>query len=669
MRYILLLIAIVSHFVSNAQQLPISSVSQIAQSLTDQQLLTPYGRDELIRFAQGEPLRAYENLDTAKLSGCKISVMIAESLVDMLPGYTNPSRQLLDALTAADRYPPDEYIEKLAEERFLQEQFPCTRDLFSFIAHIAFFYNANRGSDLSYDSSKALLVKRFGNYFGKAMIPYLQDSTIEFHVDPFTDTREQQQERVNTCRPYLQWLYAFQKSGLLPSLDQAITAYYSNGENIYGSISYTDMVRLAGLRIAYLDKYPYYKEQQLRMLDSLQDAGLIDAAGKAQIIARFTPNTLLASTDIFPYCSTAVPLCYETDIKPFDLIPREDYGQIDTSSLRSFYQLVMTKVSHALLPITVTDIRTHKLQPGTDGQYPYQRELALGSSAKLLSVTLKINDRMYKEVIDEKEFESWIRPENLQFLNHFLEDRHDNRRFFLIPSRIFTGLEKQQADTVYLAMLTEKQWLLLQTPYLFERVEGCYNGSPGDYDNAVYPGDYYTVQSRLNREQIDSFLTLCRQQRIIQARDTAFQLAGIREQNPVLYQDVLKSTPFFFTSDKQANNMLANVQQTLRACIPGNKMSFKEISSAVDKGRMVWTFTFNNKPYRFVAGDERVMFDEGTLTDAINRALTENGLPYRVYALQSSYESTLDGERYLLLKPAAANALKEKYGKIFHKEE
>ncbi|SJZ42570.1 hypothetical protein SAMN04488128_101154 [Chitinophaga eiseniae] len=620
MRYLLFVLLFVSRITANAQQLPFSTVDDMARKLRQLEVLTPAGQEELVRFAQGLPLRLYQGLD--KMQVPKQAVFVAEAdFLDILPGQTHIPPAILDSLAAIRQYPWSGHDNEFAEARFLSGQFPSRHDLFNFLLHSADYYRFN------YDSSDTL-TNRLLSWFGPAMAPYLTDSTLELAVSDQTDTPEAQQERVAVYAPYLRWVDLFRQAGFLPETDSVINAYYHNGKNIYGSVSHTNALQELGRYITYLDKYPYLKQQQLLRLDTLQQSGLIDGTEKQQIITRYKPCTLLSSDDILSACKTAVPLYTATDILPYDLVPQHTYGQIPVAAIRVLYQRVTDKISRQLFPLTATDIRVQKATPDADGLYPYQEQLALSRSAKILSATLRLNGRLYRETIDEKEFESWIRPENFQFLNHYLEDRHDPRRFYFITPNRFTRYEPLQPDTVYLALLTRQQAGLLQSPYLFGRIEGCYNGSPGDYDYAVYPYQYFDTASRLTKVQIDSLVTLCRSQGIFLQQDTALLQASIREHNPVFYQDALSFSPACFSSAAALPGLLPRTQDALR------QLRTRQVLLAVPE-----------------------TMENADACSVINEALGKQGVPFRLYQLANGEDSYGD-QRYILLKPAAAAALK-----------
>ncbi|MBC9912620.1 hypothetical protein [Chitinophaga varians] len=620
MRYLLLVLLFVSHLTANAQQLPLSTVTEMARRLGQLQLLTPTGQEELIRFASGQPLQLYQGIDKTQVPTQAIFVAEADFL-DILPGQTRLTMATLDSLAAIPNYPWSGHEHQFAEARFLAGQFPSRHDLFGFLLHTADYCRSN------YDSSDVLTVRIYG-WFGPAMTPYMTDSTLELAVNDQTDTPAAQQERVATYAPYLHWVNLFRQAGFLPETDSVINLYYRNGKNIYGSISHSNAVRELEQYLTYLDKYPFLQQQQRQRLDSLQQTGLIDEAGKQRIIARYRPYTLLSSDDILSACKSAVPLYTATDIQPYDLVPLNSYGEIPVAAIRTFFERVTNKISQQLFPLTVTDIRVQKAAPNANGLYPYQEELSLGRSAKILSATLQLNGQLYKETIDEKEFESWIRPENLQFLNHYLEDQHDQRRFFFISPHRFTRYEPLQPDTVFLALLTEAQAKLLQSPYLFDRIEGCYNGSPGDYDYAVYPYQYFDTHSRLNKQQIDSFVALGRKHQLFPQQDTALLQAAVREQNPTGYQDVLSFSPAVFSSASYLENLVSHTQEALQRL----------------RARR-FLFSTTRQPEN---GDARKM---------INEALGKQGIPFRLYLLGRDGYSYI-AHRYILLKPAAAAALK-----------
>ncbi|MCW3467882.1 hypothetical protein [Chitinophaga nivalis] len=667
-QFLLTLCLVAYRIITAAQQLSPAEVQQIAGSLTDQQLLTPFGREELIRFAQGEPLQVYDGLNRNDLANIRHAVYVAgTSFLDFLPGQTNISQTVLDSISALNRYPWDNAA-ALAEERFLFHQFPCHRDLYDFLWHIMNFYRYNYASDLSYDTTKALLVKRFGTYFGAAMAPVWADSSLTFDVSPDTDTRALQAARVQAYAPYRQWLHVFQQAGVLPAADSALFHHYSNGQNIYGSLSHAGFLEQVGKRITYLSKYPYLKQQQLQLLDSLRAAGLFHTSVQQQIIARYQPYTLLTANDIFPYCKTvAVPMYAQTDILPYDVRPRQQYGQIDTAAIAAVFSRTVHKISQQLFPINLTDVRVHKIAPDANGLYPYEASLAMSRSAKLLYVTLQLDKQTYREVIDEKEFESWIRPQNFQFLNHYLEDRQDKRRFFYIDTYLFTGYEKQEADTAWLALLTEKQSQLLASYYLLGRLNACYNGSPGDYDYCVFPDDYFRPENRLTRLQTDTFVQRCRQYQVIPHTNNTRLTSIIREQNTRAYGEVLVFSPGYISTAHSLQEMTYAVSAALQRLMPGKKAVFSKLTIAEDGSS---GFHFNQQHHHLSAVTEAALFDTPELTTVINQAFAAQQIPYRLYRLpdgDSLYKTDSSGQHnYILLKPAAAGKLQAQYPALFY---
>ncbi len=627
MRYLLFVLLFVNRITANAQQLTPSAVADIVRKLGQLEILTPAGQEELVRFAESQPLKLYQGLDKTKVPTQAVFVAEAEFL-NILPGQTRIPPAVLDSLAAIRQYPWAGHDNEFAEARFLSRQFPGRHDLFYFLLRSADYYRYN------YDSSD-ILTTRLRDWFGPAMTPYLEDSTLELTVNDQTDTPAAQQERVTIYAPYLRWVDLFRQAGFLPETDSVINAYYHNGKNIYGPVSHTKALEDLGKYITYLDKYPYLKQQQLLRLDTLQQTGLISETGKQQIIARYQPYTLLSSDDILSACKNAVPLYTATDILPYDLIPQHVYGQIPAASIQGLYQRVIDKISQRLFPLTATDIRVQKAAPNADGLYPYQEELALGRSAKILSATLRLNDRLYKETIDEKEFESWIRPENLQFLNHYLEDQQDARRFYFVTPNRFTRYEPLQPDTVYLALLTQQQAELLQSPYLFDRIEGCYNGSPGDYDYAVYPYQYFDTASRLSKVQINALVALGKNHSLFPQQDTALLQASIREQNPVAYEDALTFSPACFSSTAELQSLVSHTETALRE--------------------------LHTRQFRLTVADPP---EKADALSVINGALGKQGSPFRLYQL--AYRKDLYRyQRYILLKPAAAAALKKLSSGIF----
>ncbi|WP_143307659.1 hypothetical protein [Chitinophaga vietnamensis] len=592
----LLLLLLVIPFCSVAQQLSLPAVKQLAQSLTDQQLLTPFGRDELIRFAQQQPLLAYK--DVHDLDELRQPIYVAESaFIHLLPGDTRITRALLDSVSRQVRFDDD----ALQEEYFLADRFPVKRDLYNFVRYIGDYYA----------SANPLLIKRFGEYFGKAAF----DSSGQFRPGAIPQ--------------------AFIQAGILPADDP---------------FKERDNASELGKRLDWLDKYPYAQQRQMALLDSLRATGLFTDSARQLMTTRYQPFTLLTVNDIFGNCGYAVPLYYATDIEPYAGLPENAYGVIDTNALHSVMQRVTSRIHQHIVPMEITAWSAHKVPPSSDGQYPYEEELALRRSAKLQFAELTIGGHLYKEVIDEKEFETWIRPENFQFLNHVMEDRKDPRRFFFIEQERYTGLEPAPI-VLFVALLTERQAALLQSKYLFKRIEGCYNGSPGDYQNCVYPGDYFYPERRLSAAQIHALVTWCAERQLLNTANKALLPhleAAIREENPQDMTGVLRFSPAFINTEPRLSSMISSVQWALSNAYPQNKKRF----------------IFNSKSY------PQADIDMNKLQAAINKALVAAGFNCQLVRLIDSnplYRQDDSGAfQYMLLKPAVAKELKEQHPEVLY---
>lgn len=643
----LLIICLLLHFAAVAQKLSPAQIEQIAQSLVQQQVLSPAGKEELLRFAGNKPLKAYQQLPRNAVLPTH-SIYIAETdYLDFAPGQERPTQQLLDSLSGISTYPWKQSSDQLKEEYFLLQQFPTRSHLYHFINNIAAFYK-NASLEAPYDANRTKLIQTFRTYFGRAMQPLWKDTTIEFNVSLHNDTPQQQTERLQNSKPFVSWIQLLQTTGLLPDSDSLLVNYYRNPANLYGSLSHSSMLTELGKYITFLDKYPYYQRQQIALLDSLQQSGLLDANAKANILTRYRPYHLLSAADIFPSCKVAIPLYYQTDIKPYEHIPENEYGRVPPKAIETVMRTVLKRLS-AILPVNDTiDIHVHKQSPGSNGTYPYQELLALSRSAKLLDVSLTIDHRRYKEVIDEKEFETWIRPENFQFLNHYLEDKEDNRRCFFITPNRFTNFDAWQPDTTYIVLLTEKQADILQNRYLFARnsINGCYNGSPGDYDNAVYPGEYFRPEERLNYKQINTFVDSSIQYKIIPhipATQRSEYIAALREQNPHHYIELLVNTPAFFSSEDNWRQWIAQLANTLYVIQPDKQLSFGEIYTpedynpddpkAISAHKNAFGFILNGKDYTIPDTEGRELFTDDTLYITVNKALQEVGITTRLFRL------------------------------------
>ncbi|NSL90182.1 hypothetical protein ECE50_025330 [Chitinophaga sp. Mgbs1] len=659
MKYCLSVLLFIIYIPIRAQQLTPAAIEKAAASLEAQQVLTAAGKAELLRFARQEPLKIYEGIPEAALQQITQNVFIADAdMIAQVPGRSRIPKALLDSLSTLDKYPWAGHGSEFAEEYYLYDQFPSRYALVNFIVSMAQYYAGEHTQDLSYDNNRSLLVKRLGTLFGPAMLPVFQDSTLSFDVSPDDDTPAAQRARVQAFRPYLQWLYVFRQAGLVHVEDSLPERYYSDGSHIISGVTHLRFLQELTGRISFLDKYPYIKQQQLKVLDTLQLTGVINESARTRIISGMKPYALLGAEDIFPYCATAVPIYMATDIRPYDYIPRNDYGRIPDTSLKGFTERIVGRVSRKVLPLQLTDLQVHQQRPAANGLYAYQEQLALSRSAKITSLTMRLNNRLYKETIDEKEFESWIRPENFQFLNHYMEDTGDDRRFFLVSGNAMLRYGTEP-DTVYLALLNSVQADALVSRYLFPRLAGCYNGSPGDYDYAVYPMEYFSMEERLSRREIDTILARCRTYNIIPG-DTVYLPAVVREQNPRNVNDVLAFAGGYFSSRFHFNDLIAQTQKALQRVHPAGKTAFRVITEDDMNDTGIWEYTFNGKPYRITATGEEELFRNDLLVSSINAALNANGTGYTLIPLpdrQDALSTATYGEGVYILAPREAEQM------------
>lgn len=655
------------HRVGFAQRLSGDELNRIAQSLVDQQLLTPKGKAELLRFSEKKPLEVYKGFNNAFLDEARCSVYFLKDYTDILPGRGIFPISYFDSLLNVNKDFEKECAIK--EERFLVEHFPTRTDLFNFLYTAAGFYRDERTRT---DSTK-MLADRFGAYFGPAMEPLYRDSTIEFSVSFDRDTKALEEERVKQVKPYLGWLTIFKKAGLLDSADARMEDRFNNGRKIISWVSHRQMMDDIRALIIYHDKFPYYKQQQLYLLDSLTVSGFIDKTIATKLAENYKTDVLLNINDLALQTKNYLSLDYETEIKPFDYLTREYYGQIPTDKIKRLYELILKKAS-LLLNFKYSDLEVHVLKDEAEGQmkYPDNRQFY---------IYVKIDDILYKEMIKERELESWILPQNFQFLNHYLEDQRDPRRFYFTRHSRFTGYESQEPGTILMTLLNEKEEAFVRNVYMASKINACYNGTPGDYSYTAW--ERYDLTQRLTRTQIMEAVDLFLKTKLIKNTDQKMQLiAALREKNPVSVSNIVLELPNAFTSGiaptvqgflADVNEKIQELQQTDKELLTDYAVVAKAApaNGKSEQETLVFSFRCHQKKYEFNVDTGDQAWENNLLINTINKALLEAQIPYAVYFLPgevSLFRQDLYGKNYLLLSPEQAEEMSNKYPDLFKAE-
>lgn len=646
-----------------AQRLTASQLNQIGQSLVDQQLLTEKGRAELQRFSKKKPLQVYEGFNKDFLTAIHCPVYFLKSYQDILPGQGIFPITYFDSLLNKNTDSEKECAIK--EERYLVANFPNRSDLFNFLSSAAGFYRDN----ISNTDSAKILAERFGEYFGPAMQPLYKDSTIEFSVSYFEDTNSLQEERVKQARPYLKWISIFKQADLLDASANRMETKFNNGKEIYTAISHRKMISDIGDLILYHDKFPYYKQQQFALLDSLTASGFITQAANDKLLKSYKRDTLLNIDDIVPYTKNYISFDAETEIKPFDFLTRDYYGEIPVDKIKGFYELVLKKAA-LLLNFTYSGLEVHAIKA--------QDQLIMDHNNRQFYIYVKLNGILYKEELKERELESWINPQNFQFLNHYLEDQNDQRRLYFTQYDIFTGYEPQDKKTLFITLLKENEAKFVKNVYLASRLNACYNGSPGDYNYAAW--EYYDTTQRLNREQLTDAVDFLITQRLLKTtvdQNRERLIAARREQNPKSISNIFLELPNAFTSGGNSNisGFLNSLDTKIRQLQNSKTNYFTDYSNIYEEepahDRSKVSFSLNHKKYQMNVTSEDLLWENNLLINTVNKAFMEAKLPYAVYPLPEDskfFRQDLYGDNYIVLSPDQAAAIIRKYGDIFKEE-
>jgi len=644
-----------------AQHLSAGEVNRIGQSLVDQLLLTENGKAELLRFSEKKPLQVYEGFNESFLNQVDCPVYFLKSYKDILPGRGIFPTSYYDSLLKAK--PDFEKECAIKEERYLAGNFPNRSDLFNFLITAADFYK----DKISSTDSVKMLANRFGKYFGPAIQPLYKDSTIEFNVSYFDDTKGLQEERVNEVKPYLKWISLFKKANLLADEDHRMELKFTNGKEIYTAVSHLKMIKDIGELILYHDKFLYYKQQQLALLDSLKASGFIDQEAQQKLTQNYQRDTLLTINDLVRETKNYITFA-EKEVSPFDFVTRDNYGLIPPDKIKGLYELVLKKAA-VLLNFTYSDLKVHtKKDEAAD-----QTDISYGNRQFYMEV--KLNNTLYREEIKERDLESWISAQNFQFLNHFLEDQNDPRRLYFTNAEIFTGYESQDQKPLYLTLLKEKEAWFAKNIYLASKLNACYNGSPGDYNYAAW--EYYDLTVRLTHAQITDAVDFFIAEQLMKVKDSKNRnglIAAIREQNPASVSNILLELPNAFTSGKShtIEGFLDFIESRIQLLQQNETDYFTDYNSIYKEGSdnnyTHISFKLNQKEYQFDTESEDMVWENKLLINTVNKALQETAMPYAVYPLPEDskfFRQDLNGENYIVLSPAQAASIVKKYGNIF----
>ncbi|SHE58549.1 hypothetical protein [Pedobacter caeni] len=648
-----------------AQRLSKEEVNRIAQSLNDQQLLTSKGKAELIRFSEMAPLQVYTGFRESFLNKVRCSVYFLKSYEDILPGRgTYPVSHFNSLLSKEKDF---EKTCAIKEERHLAANFPNRSDLFNFI-YVAACFSRDEGA---HKDSTGILARRFKDYFGPAFEPFYLDSTIEFRVSSFEDTKALADQRVNQVKPYLRWVPMFKKAGLLLADDIRMETKFSNGEKIISSINHDEIMDDIRKLIIYHDKFPYYKQEQVALMDSLVSSGFIDKSVRIQLAENYKKDSLFHINDLALQTKNYLSLDYETVLKPVDYTTREQYGLIPMDKIKRLYESVLQKAA-VLLNFNYSDLEIHEIKNEVTPQYyPSNRQFYL---------YVKINNVLYKEMIKERDLESWIIPQNFQFLNHYLENQQDERRLYFTTHSLFTTYESQEPETIVMTLLKEQEAEFVRNVYMASKLTICYNGSPGDYSYNTW--EPYDLKVRFTYAQVTEAIDLLWREQVLKntsQNERTRLIATAREKNPVSVSSMLIELPNAFNSDvsRTVEGFLYEVNLKIQELQGDQKDYLKDYAhsyqkdAASDQEILVFSFSCNQQKNEIKVENDAQVWKDNLLINSINKALLEAKIPYAVYPLSdasSEYRQGLHGKNYIMLYPAQAAAIVGKYGDIFRDE-
>ncbi|WP_309608991.1 hypothetical protein [Flavobacterium sp.] len=651
---------------NNAVKLSIIDVNAIANSLVQQKMLTIFGKEELIRYATNQPLLIYKNYNQKQLDSINCSQYIIEEYFDILPGRENQNKKYLGLMQ--DQGKNDDKILLCEERKFLNNNFPTRTHLIDFLFTSISFHLDDGHQD--YESRTTKLAKSFGNYFEPNINKDFLISAIEFSVSYDKDTKILQEERVKVAKPFLKWISIFKTAGLLKKDDFRIENRYANGENIISSIDNHVVVKEVKELIYHQDLFPFFKQKQIEVLDKLVETKFLNNEKKELIVSNYKENELLDIENIVAGTNRSFSLNRKLEIAKFSLMTWNNYGAMEPSSIKKVYELVLQKASK-LLNFTYSNLEVHRI---TTKDY---KQLIVLPNNRQYFVLVKINNVLYKESIKEVEGHDWIRASNFQFLNHYLEDQNDDRRFFVSTRKRVTGYEPQESENIYFTLLKQNEETILRNKYAFCDLNVCYAGEPGDYNYDVsyeFYADDNNPYLRLNRNSILEFLKLGKELKLskIFNHDINYVYAFFRELNPGTINSLFDFLPETFQIDKNqtANDFLDQLETQLQEVKPQKPKYFTNVlqeyklDKSKNEEKLFISFKFKNIKYEFSVNNEDEVWSSNILLNTVNKAFAKALLGKSVYLFenQNQFSSAVNA---VILNANQKAMLDKLYPKLF----
>ena len=624
----------------NSTKLSIDEVNKIGNSLVEQQFLTVFGKEELIRYATSKPLLIYKEYNEQQLDSVNCNQYLLEEYFDILPGRENKNKEYLSLLE--DQKNNDDKILLAAGQKFLNSNFPTRTHLFDFLFTSISFHLYDGHQD--YDSTTTKIAKSFGNYFEPKVNVAMQDTLIEFEVSYDKDTKILQNERVKIAKPFLKWIPIFKTAGLLKSSEMSIENRYANGENIFSSINSHSIIKEIKEIIHHNDLVPFYRIKQTELLDKLVATNFLTSENKTSIISNYNENEFLNPENIVASTNHFFALNRKLEIAPYSLMTWNNYGEIEPTAIKKVYEMVLQKAAK-LLNFTYSNLEVHRIAATN-----YKQLIVLPNNRQYY-VLVKINNVLYKESIKELEGKDWIRAQNFQFLNHFLEDQNDNRRFFITSQKRITGYEPQEPDNLYFTLLKEKEETIFRNKYLFADIDDCYAGEPGDYQYYVgydFFNNQFDSKTRFDRNSLVNFIKLCKELKLSNAvnQEINYTCAFFRDLNPFNANSILSFFPEAFALDKtqQTGEFLMQLENQLQEIQPSKMSYFKDylqeykLDKATNQEKLVTSFKFMGKPIRISVDNEDEFWTNNLLLNLINKTYQDANLPFKIYLFKNESE-------------------------------
>ncbi len=626
--------------IDNSTKLSIDEVNKIANSLLEQQFLTVFGKEELIRYATNKPLLIYKDYNEQQLDSVRCNQYILEEYFDILPGRENVNKKYLSLLE--DQKNKDDKILLAAEQKFLNSNFPTRTHLFDFLFTSITFHLYDGHQD--YDSTTTKIAKSFGNYFEPKINKDFLVLTEEFSVSYDKDTKILQDERVKTAKPFLKWIPIFKTAGLLNKNEMSIENRYKNGENIISSIDNHKVVKEIKELIHHIDLVSFYKIKQTELLDKLVATNFLTSENKTSIISNNNEKELLNPENIVATTNHFFALNRKLEIAPYSLMTWNNYGEIEPTAIKKVYEMVLQKASK-LLNFTYSNLEVHRIAATN-----YKQLIALPNNRQYY-VLVKINNVLYKESIKELVGKDWIRAQNFQFLNHFLEDQNDNKRFFITSQKRVTGYEPQEPDNLYFTLLKEPEETIFKNKYLFADLDVCYAGEPGDYQYDVgydFFNNQFDSKTRFDRNSLVNFLKLYKELKLSNAvnQEINYTCAFFRDLNPFNANNLLSFFPEAFALDKtqQTGEFLMQLENQLQEMQPNKIGYFKDylqeykLDKSSNQEKLVTSFKFKGKPIRISVDNEDEIWSNNLLLNLINKTYRDANIPFKIYLFKNGSE-------------------------------